>query len=329
MAHTGAYTLVVEPGVAPATSPQPEQKHSTITRLVYDTREERGVLALAIVALIISTVSTLAIPAFFGRVIDALAGPGGATAQREGLFVEVSGLVIASLINAASAFLRGFLFDLAGERIVARLRKRLFAALLAQETAFFDGAQTGDLVSRISGDTTVLRDAVTGNISMALRLAATAIGGIAYLFVVSWKLTLAVLAVVPAIAFAARAYGGYTRRLGKETRAAVAESTAVAEETLSALRTVRSFANEPLRQRSFDARVDAAYDLGRRAALAAALFSGSTTATVAVAFVGVLFYGGTLVISGEMTAGVLTSFLLYAFAIGGGGKGVGACRLCA
>jgi ABC-type multidrug transport system fused ATPase/permease subunit len=221
------------------------------------------------------------------------------SAQRRQLFLETSGLVAVSLVNAVFSFIRGLLFDWAGERVVSRLRKRLFSSLLAQETGFFDQAQTGDLVSRISGDTSILRDAVTGNISMALRLSATVILGVIYLFVVSWKLTLAVLVVVPATALAARVYGAYTRRLSKETRAAIAESTAVADETLSAMRTVRSFANEPLQQRLFDDKIDHSYSLGVRSAVASATFSGCTTATVAVAFVGVLFYGGTLVLDGE------------------------------
>ena len=302
------------------TSPPPDSQHSTIGRLLSESHKERRIIALATVALIISTLSTLAIPSFFGRVIDTLTITGSTLtgAKRQKLIAETSGLIIVSLVNAVFSFFRGYLFNYAGERIVARLRKRLFSSLLAQETGFFDQSQTGDLVSRISGDTSVLRDAVTGNISMALRLSATIIGGILYLFIVSWKLTLAVLAVVPAVAIAARFYGAYTRRLSKETRAAIAESTSVAEETLSAMRTVRSFANEPLQQSLFDVRIDHSFELGLRSAMASALFSGCTTATVAVAFVGILFYGGTLVIDGEITPGVLASFLLYAFAIGGG-----------
>lgn len=255
------------------------ESHSTAFRLVSESHAERWIIATATAALAVSTLAALAIPSFFGRVIDALvlSDPEGASARRQQLLDETGGLILVSLINSVFSFLRGYFFDLAGERIVARLRKRLFASLLAQETAYFDSAQTGDLVSRISGDTSVLRDAVTGNVSMALRLSATAIGGVIYLFVVSWKLTLAVLAVVPAIAITARFYGAYTRRLSKETRAAIAESTSVAEETLSALRTVRSFANEVLRQRLFDARIDHSYNLGLRSAMASALFSGCTT----------------------------------------------------
>jgi ABC-type multidrug transport system fused ATPase/permease subunit len=247
----------------------------------------------------LSTLAAAAIPSFFGRVIDALATPIAGFDQRQKLFSETRGLVAISVLNALFSFVRGYLFDLAGERVVARLRKRLFASLLAQETGFFDQAQTGDLVSRISGDTSILRDAVTGNISSSLRLSATIIGGIAYLFVLSWKLTLAVLAVVPAIALLARFYGAYTRELSKKTREAIAESTTVAEETLSSLRTVRSFANEPLQQLAFDTKIDASYSLGIKSALATALFSGLTSAAVAVAFVAVLFYGGTLVVDRE------------------------------
>jgi ABC-type multidrug transport system fused ATPase/permease subunit len=106
-----------------------------------------------------------------------------------------------------------------------------------QEIGFFDQARTGELISRLGGDTNVLKDAATSNISMGLRWCATVVGGVLYLLYVSWKLTLVMLAVVPAVAVSARLYGKYTKRLSKATRQALAEATEVAEESLSHIRT--------------------------------------------------------------------------------------------
>ena len=103
-------------------------------------------------------------------------------------------------------------------------------------------------MSRLSSDTSVLKNTVTSNVSMGLRWAATVIGGILFLFFISWKLTLVMITIVPIVAIGAKYYGTYVRNLSKQTRRALAKATEVAEESISAIRTVRSFAQEPKRE---------------------------------------------------------------------------------
>ena len=103
-------------------------------------------------------------------------------------------------------------------------------------------------MSRLSSDTSVLKNAVTSNISMGLRWAATVVGGIIFLFFTSWRLTLVMMAIVPVVSFGTVRYGTYVRDLSKATRRALARATEVAEESISAVRTVRSFAREPKRE---------------------------------------------------------------------------------
>ena len=264
----------------------------SLWRLLAESRPERWLLVGATAALAVSTVASLALPALFGRIIDSLTlrSP-DADANNAALRLEIAALVGASVANAGFSFLRGYLFAVAGERVVARLRRRLFQALMAQEVGFYDQSRVGELVSRLGGDTTMLKEAATSNVSMALRWGATVVGGTVYLFFVSWKLTLVMLTIVPAVAVTARLYGKYVKQLSKETRAALAEATEVAEESMAALRTVRAFANEPRQEAAYGAKVERTRALGVRAALAGGVFTGGTTGVTSLAFIAIVRLG--------------------------------------
>jgi ABC-type multidrug transport system fused ATPase/permease subunit len=185
-----------------------------------------------------------------------------------------------------------------------------------QEVGFFDSTKTGELISRIGSDTEALKDTATVNISMGLRWVSTVVGGIVYLFILSWKLALVMLGVVPAIAIATVIYGNYIRKLTKEQQAALAEAAEIADETIASIRTVRSFTGEERMNETYGAKIATTRELGIRNAWAGGIFVGLTSAIASCAFIGLVYYGGTLVISGEITEGILTSFLLYAIQIG-------------
>ena len=293
----------------------------SLWRLLAESRNETWLLIGASFALFASTIASLAVPALFGRVIDSLTpttvtpSPPPEVASTA-LRLEIIALIAVSLANAAFSFLRGYLFAVAGERVVARLRQRVFASLMKQEVGFYDQTRVGELLSRLGGDTSLLKDAATSNISMALRWGATVVGGTAYLFFVSWRLTLVMLVIVPAVAVSARLYGKYVKALSKSVRQALAEATQVAEESMSAVRTVRAFANEPRQEAAYGEKVNATLVLGIRAALASGLFNGGTTGVTSLSFIAIVYYGGTLVLAGELSSGALTSFLLYALTIG-------------
>lgn len=309
------YVRVVGREAAGRSREEAQQEHVSMRRLLAESRPEAGTLALATLALFASAGANLAIPALFGRVIDSLTRPadGGKAENEAALRVEVLLLVAVSLASAVTSYCRSYLFAVAGERVVARLRDRLFTAILHQgaphhartrdrlrhpliapslsEIGFFDQSKTGELISRLGGDTTVLKEAATSNISQALRWAATVIGGIAYLFAVSWKLTLVMLAIVPAVGIGARLYGRYVKRLSKDARQALAEASEVAEETLSNIRTVRSFANEARQEQLYQTKIAETLRLGIATSVAGGLFNGATTAITSLAFIAIVYYG--------------------------------------
>jgi ABC-type multidrug transport system fused ATPase/permease subunit len=306
---------------------KPKWDGATFMRLLRLAWPERWLLAGGMVALIVSSLAFLVMPRYAGAVIDAVGSVGDSDSvssivqvhsKKEAMSLlrgAILGLIVFFVVGAVASFFRASLFTVAAERMVARLRKDVFGAILNQEVGFFDVNRTGELTNRLSSDCTVIRSTVTVNVSMALRSLGQAIGGIALLFVISWRLTFVMLAVTPIVAIGAVAYGRFVKRLSKETQDALAAGTTVADEAISNVRTVRQFSGERYEQSRYNARADEAYALGKRLAIAYGAFSGGASFAANSAIAAVLYYGATLVIDGDMTVGVLTSFILYTFVV--------------
>nr|WP_224242137.1 ABC transporter transmembrane domain-containing protein [Hyalangium gracile] len=288
----------------------------TLGRLLSLARPEVRTLLAGTFFLAIGSGMSLLYPQAMRLIIDeALGARDRALIDRAAL-----GMTCILAIQSLAVALRYYLFSTAGERVVTRLRQNLFASLMSQEVAFFDERKTGELTNRLASDTTVLQNTVSSNISMVLRNAAQALGGIGMLFYTSPVLTLVMLAVVPPVAVGAVAYGRRVRKLSKEVQDALAASNEVAEESLSGVRTVRSFAAEKSEVERYRGAMERALALARgrirqsSTFMAVASFGGFAAATA------VLWYGGRLVLDDKLTVGGLTSFLVYsmfvAFALG-------------
>src|SRR5262249_34067823 len=188
--------------------------------------------------------------------------------------------------------------------------------------AFFDQKKTGELTNRLASDTTVLQNTVSVNISMGLRFVFSIAGGVVLLFATSVQLTLLMLAVVPAIALRAVAYGRRLRHLSREVQDALAAASEVAEEALSGIRTVRAFTAEPTEVARYGKAVQRSFELARSRAHLGAVFMGVVSFAGYAALAGVLWRGGRIVAAGEgISLGGLTKFLIYtmlvAFSLGG------------
>ncbi len=206
---------------------------------------------------------------------------------------------------------RYMLFAKAGERVVARLRGDLFASLMSQEIAFYDSQKTGDLTSRLSADTTTLQNTVSANISMALRNFVAVAGGMVFLFITSPQLTLLMLGIVPPVALGAVFYGRKVRKMSREVQDALAKSSDVAEESLSGIRTVRSFAAEATELKRYRTAVEGSLTLAFRRIFLSATFIGAASFAVGIAGVVVFWYGARMVIDRALTPGTLIVFLMY------------------
>lgn len=280
---------------------------SELRRILGLARPERARLLVATLALFVSSGANLVYPQAVRFMVDAVVGGSSP------ISLDTGALLLAGIFALQSVFtmLRSWLFTVAGERIVARLRTDLFRSILSQDVSFFDGARTGELTNRLASDTTVLQNTVTVNVSMALRYTVGTVGGIALLIYMSPMLTGLAMAIVPLVAVGGAVYGRMIRRLSRQVQDALARSTEVAEESIAGIRTVRSFAREAHEIDRYDQAVEGSYRLAAKRALASGVFGGAAGFAGYGAIALVVWYGGRMVQGGAMWIGDLTAFLLY------------------
>ncbi|XP_058547616.1 ABC-type oligopeptide transporter ABCB9 [Neofelis nebulosa] len=226
---------------------------------------------------------------------------------------------LGNLLSAISSFaagIRGGIFTLIFARLNIRLRNRLFRSLVSQEMSFFDENRTGDLISRLTSDTTMVSDLVSQNINIFLRNTVKVTGVVVFMFSLSWQLSLVTFMGFPIIMMVSDIYGRYYKRLSKEVQNALARASSTAEETISAMKTVRSFANEEEEAEVYSRKLQQVYKLNRKEAAAYTYYVWGSGLTLLVVQVSILYYGGHLVISGQMTSSNLISFIIYEFVLG-------------
>ncbi|XP_008003266.3 ABC-type oligopeptide transporter ABCB9 isoform X3 [Chlorocebus sabaeus] len=230
---------------------------------------------------------------------------------------DVAFLVAASFFLIVAALgIRGGIFTLIFARLNIRLRNCLFRSLVSQETSFFDENRTGDLISRLTSDTTMVSDLVSQNINVFLRNTVKVTGVVVFMFSLSWQLSLVTFMGFPIIMMVSNIYGKYYKRLSKEVQNALARASNTAEETISAMKTVRSFANEEEEAEVYLRKLQQVYKLNRKEAAAYMYYVWGSGLTLLVVQVSILYYGGHLVISGQMTSGNLIAFIIYEFVLG-------------
>lgn len=298
-----------EPEDASAPS-APSAKASEARRLLALYAPEKRPLALSASALGVSTAITMCVPFGMGRVIDVVAA-GGAD-----LPAVAGALGALFAVGAAANAVRVDTSNMIGERITNRLRQGTYESLLAQDLAFFDAARTGELVNRLSADTTLIGKVLSDSVSAGLRSAGQAVGSISMLCYTCPQLALVMLSVVPPLALGAVSYGRFVKRLTADVQTQLGAATEVAEEKIANVRVVRWFAKEDHEKRVHQDTIDRVLALARKRSLASATFFGSVDLAVKMSMLGVLGYGGQMVVDGALTSGELTSFLLYTLYVG-------------
>jgi ABC-type multidrug transport system fused ATPase/permease subunit len=294
-------------------------KNKILDRLISVARPELKLLFWGLAFLVLSSAAGLAFPQVIRWMLDNVLQP----KNTDLLLPAVSALFVAFLVQAVFGSLRYFLFTIAGERMVLRLRRRLYESILRQEVAFFDFQRTGDLMSRLSSDCTTLQNTVSVNISQGLRNLGQVVGGFGFMFYTSWKLSLLMFALVPPIAVAAAIFGKRIRKYSKDFQSAIAEASIVADETISGVRTVKSFVQESSEIERYSKALDTSFLSARARARSIADFMTIAMVAGFASICYVLWYGGNEVIRGELSVGDLTQFLLYLLivAIGAGSLG--------
>ena len=271
-------------------------------------RAQKGRIVAALIALVIASLATLALPTAVRRVID-VGFAGGERQLANSYFILLIG-VVAVLALASSA--RFYLVMTVGERIVASLRADVFRHLTRLEPAFFDASKAGDLVSRLTADTTQIKSTFASTASIALRNAIMALGAVAMMLATSPWLSAIVIGVIPLIVIPLVLSGRSVRRRAREAQDRLADASAFAAEAVGAIRTMQSFGAAGQTVKHFAAASDEAYEASRGATASRALLSGVAIFLVSASVVCVLWVGATEVFDGRMTGGRLSQFILYA-----------------
>jgi ATP-binding cassette subfamily B protein len=277
----------------------------------------RGRALAALVALVVAATTTLIVPVAVRRMIDF-----GFTRKGVELIDSYFAVMIAVVgVLAVASAMRYYLVTTLGERIVADLRSNVFAHITRLSSAFFDEAKTGEMVSRLTADTTQIKSAVGASVSIALRNFVLFFGGAAMMVVTSPRLSGFVLAAIPVIVLPLVGFGRAVRKRGRAAQDTLAEATAYASELIGAVRTLQAFTNEPAARSRFSSAVDLAYDAARGATRARAILTAFAIFLVFASVVIVLWIGAQDVLAGRITPGRLGQFVLYAvFAAGGLGE---------
>ena len=277
-----------------------------LRRLLALARPEWPRLVVATVFLLVGGAASLAYPRVIGVLIDA-ALEGGATTINRAAVV----MAIIFAVQAVAVALRYYLFTIAGERIVTRLREHVYRSIIDQEIGFFDLRKTGELTSRITADATVMQNTVSVNLSMGLRNLVMVVGGLGLLFVSSPRLTVLMLALVPPVEVGAVVVGRSLSKLAKKAQDALARANEAAEEAIAGIRTVRAFAREEAEAERYGERIWESYRVSRRRIRVVAIFVGFMTLGAFGSVSAVLWFGGRMVMAGDLTVGELASFILY------------------
>ena len=288
---------------------------SQLRRLFQFVRPYRRQLAIAVVGVLFASSLGLVFPRIMGTLVDDVVGEGGGDVSSLNRTALI--LVGVFLAQAAFNFVRVYYLSAMGEGIVADLRTSTYSHLMTLPVKFFDRRKTGEITSRLTSDTAVVQTTVSTSFAAALAQSITLVGGVILLFVISVDLSITVLSFLPVAIVAAAVFGRRLRRISTAFQDKVADANAGAEESIAAIRVVKWFNAEDVETDRYQQAVGASYEIALRRARLRALFGPFVTFVAFGTLAFVLWRGGRLVISGDMTTGDLVSFLLYTLIVAG------------
>ncbi|WP_036247113.1 ABC transporter transmembrane domain-containing protein [Massilia sp. BSC265] len=283
-------------------------------------RPYRRQFVLAGIALLFAAGATLAIPAAFKQMIDHGFGAASASAGSQNIehvnavFLALFGVAAVLAVATAARF---FMVSWLGERVVADVRAAVYRHVVHQSPEFFETTRTGEVLSRLTTDTTLIQTVVGTSISLALRNTLLFAGGLVMLFVTSPKLTAIILGLLVLVVLPIVLFGRRVRKLSRDSQDRIADASALAGEILNAMPTVQSFTHEGIEAGRFGASVEGAFQTAIRRIHARATLTMLAIVLVFGAIVFVLWLGAHAVLEGTMTGGDLGQFILYASIVAG------------
>lgn len=284
-----------------------------LIRLLPYLKRHRNMAAAAVVALITAAVITLVLPTAVRRMIDFGFGADDPKLIDAYFFVlmgVVTGLAVASAT-------RYFLVMWIGERIVAEVRADVFAHLTRLSPGFYDSARSGEILSRLTADTTQIKSAFGATASLAMRNIVMFLGAVVMMVFTSPRLSVIVLAAIPIILIPLIGFGRSVRQRSRHAQDTLADASAYANEMLGSVRTLQAFTNEKQASNRFQSAVETAFRAARKATGARAILTAFAIVIIGSSVVAVLWIGANDVFAGRMTGGELSQFLLYSILAAG------------
>jgi ATP-binding cassette, subfamily B, bacterial len=270
-------------------------------------------IALALLFLLLAAAATLALPAAIKSVVDNgfaidVSDPGARLAAVRSQFLLFIPLAVAIAVFTASRY---FMMSWLGERVTADLRSAVYSHVLRQSPQFFETLKTGEVLSRLTTDTTVIQSAVGSSVSMGLRNLVLFAGGLTMLIVTSPRLMLIVLAVIGLVVLPAVFFGRRVRKLSRASQDRIADSSAIAGEILNAISVVQSFTQQAFESRRFGAANEHAFETSIRRTGARSLLTAFVIIGVFASLLYGVYSGAQSVIAGRISLGELSESVLY------------------
>ena len=282
-------------------------------------RPYTGRILFALACLTTAALAALAMPVSIRLVVDY--GFSGANGQSIDIYFIA--LLLLSVIYAISSSLRYYTVMWIGERVVADIRSAVYRHVIRMDPTFFEVTKSGEVLSRLTTDTTLVQSVVGAGVSIALRSSFILAGGLVMLFVTSSRLGMLLFGLLPIVVIPVLIYGRKVRKLSRETQDRVADSSGIAGEVLNSIQVVQAFTLETLQNRRFSDAVERSFVAARRRLSVGALLSGLIVLCAFSAIVVVLWTGARYVIDGSISAGTLVQFLFYATLVAGSTTAIG------
>lgn len=289
----------------------PKKSLSSLARLGQFLTPYKAALGAAATALIFTAGVTLAI----GQGVRILIDQGFATGSEEQLNTAVLIILGLTMLMAVGTFIRFYLVSWLGERVSADIRKAVFDHLIVLHPSYFETNRSGEIMSRLTTDTTLLQTIIGSSMSMALRSSLTLIGGITMLIITNTKLTLLVLVCVPLVLAPILLYGRRVRVLSRRSQDSIAHVGSYAGEVIQHIKTVQSYTREKQEADAFASEVENAFSIARDRVRQRAILIAVVILLVFGALAGMLWVGGSDVLQGRMSGGELGAFVFYALMV--------------
>ena len=265
-------------------------------------------IVVFLIALLVTAGITLSIGQGLRLVID----QGFAGESIEGLNIAIAFIMGVAVIMALGTYVRFYLISWLGERVSADIRAAVFDHVVGLHPAFFETNRSGDIMSRLTSDTTLLQSIIGSSLSIALRSSISSAGALIMLFITNFKLSLVVIFAIPAVLLPILYFGRKVRDLSRKSQDSVASVGSYAGEVIQQIKTVQSFTQEPLEKKAFGEEVERAFRVAKKRISQRAILTAVVIMAVFTALSAMLWFGGRDVITGQMTGGDLGAFIFYA-----------------